>query len=222
MQTILTRSGRIAAAAAGAALAAFLLAGCHDDNPPADNTTVTPPASSSTTVVTPPAGTTTTPGTTTTTTTPDTKINTNAGPGGSTGTDSALSDAVNTAIVHNKQMTGSRVEPVATAGVVTLNGQVQNQQQKALAEKTASQVPGVSSVKNKLIIVTTGGAKPKPIVVTKTKTVIVHDKAAPADNGASGTQTPAAPANPATPAAPDNTMGAGNTGAGTNTGTSNP
>lgn len=220
MQDMIKRSGRITAATVGAALAALLMAGCHNDNPPADNTTVTPPAVSSTTVVTPSTG-----ATTTTTTAPDTKINTNAGPGGSTGTDSALSDAVNTAIVHNKQMTGSRVEPVATAGVVTLNGQVQNQQQKALAEKTASQVPGVASVKNKLIIVTTGGAKPKPMVITKTKTIIVHDKAAPApvDNGAGGTPAPApdTSAAPATPAAPDNT-GAGNTGAGTNTGTSNP
>ena len=214
MPTVTTRTGRIAAATAGAALAAFLMAGCHDSNPPADNTTVAAPPASSTTVVTPPAGTTTT---TTTGTTPDTKINTNAGPGGSTGTDSALSDAVNTAIVHNKQMTGSRVEPVAMAGVVTLNGQVQNQQQKALAEKAATQVPGVSSVKNKLIIVTTGGAKPKPMVITKTKTIIVHDQAAPApaDNGATGAQAPgsasgtAAPAAPATPAAPDNTSSTG-------------
>ncbi len=213
MQNTITRSGRIAAATLGAALAAFLLAGCSDNNPPADNTTVTPAPASSTTVVTPPAG------TTTTTTTPDTKINTNAGPGGSTGTDAALSDAVNTAIVHNKQMTGSRVEPVATAGVVTLNGQVQNQQQKALAEKTATQVPGVSSVKNKLIIVTTGGAKPKPMVITKTKTIIVHDKAAPPASDTTPPAPPAAPdgnAAPATPAAPDNT------GAGANTGTSNP
>ena len=182
-----TNLTRFAAATLGAAVLALFTAGCHDDTPP--------PA----TVVTPPAATTTvTPGAsagavTTTGTVPDTKINTNAGPGGSTGTDSALADQVNTAIVHNKQMTGSRVEAVATEGVVTLNGQVQNQQQKALAQSSAQQVPGVSSVKNKLLIVTTGGAKPKPIIVTKTKTVVVHDAAPPASSTAAPTSS-AAPA----------------------------
>ena len=91
--------------------------------------------------------------TTTVTTTspaaPDTKINTNAGPGTSNGTDTATADAVNTAIVHNKQMTGSRVEVVVTDGVARLNGTVQDQQQKALAGTTASNTPGVSSVLNK-------------------------------------------------------------------------
>jgi|GEM_PF-980935 len=197
MPTFFSRPSHIAAATVCAVLAALLTAGCHDDTPPA-TTVVTPPAPT----VVAPSGTTTTvtPGSATATT-PDTKINTNAGAGASTGTDTALSDAVNTAIVHNKQMTGSRVEPVATAGVVTLNGQVQNQQQKALAEKSASQVSGVSSVKNKLIIVTTGGAKPKPMVVTKTKIVIVHDKAAPAPSSGRASDTTA----PAPPAAPDGT-----------------
>jgi len=216
-----TRPTRIAAVTIGAMLAAFVTAGCHDDStPPA--TVVTTPASP--TVVTTPGTTTTTTGGTTTATTPDTKINTNAGPGASTGTDTALANSVNTAIVHNKQMTGSRVEPVATAGVVTLNGQVQNQQQKALAEKAATQVPGVASVKNKLIIVTTGGAKPKPMVVTKTKTVVVHDKAAPApttDTTGGTAATPAAPDASGTtppPAAPDAGTGTTNgTGGGAST-----
>lgn len=210
------RPHRVAAGTAGALLAALLTAGCHNDNPPA-NTVVTTPAPAP--AVAPSATTTTTPGGTAATT-PDTKINTNAGAGTSNGTDTATADQINTAIVHNKQMTGSRVEPVVTGGVATLNGQVQNQQQKALAETTARQVPGVSSIKNKLIIVTTGGAKPKPTVITKTKTVYVHDKAAPADSGASGgtsdTQAPAPPAAPdapAAPATPDNSA---------NTGTTNP
>ncbi len=188
-------SVRFAGIAAGAVVAAFLTAGCHDDTPPAP-AVVTPPASSTTTVV--PSGSVSAPGAVTTAPVPDTKINTNAGPGGSTGTDAALADQINTAIVHNKQMTGSRVEVVATAGVVTLNGTVQNQQQKGLAQTTAQNVPGVGSIKNKLMIVTTGGAKPKPMVVTKTKTVVIHDQAsapaadsttgtAPTDNG---TQTP--------------------------------
>jgi len=182
---MLTRfSSRTAAAGISALIAAALLAGCHDDTPPPSSTVVnTPPAS--TTTVAPGGAATTAP-----MTTPDTKINVNAGPGGSTGTDAALADQVNTAIVHNKQMTGSRVEAVASGGTVTLTGQVQNQQQKALAEKTASQVPGVSSdIKNKLIIVSTGGAKPKPKVVTKTKTIVIHGQAAPTDtsSGTAGT-----------------------------------
>lgn len=163
-----------ASLAAGAIVTAFLLAGCHDDTPPAP-AVVTTPAPSTTTVV--PSGSASAPGAVTTAPVPDTKINTNAGPGGSTGTDAALADQINTAIVHNKQMTGSRVEVVATAGVVTLNGTVQNQQQKGLAQTTAQNVPGVGSIKNKLIIVTTGGTKPKPMVVTKTKTVVIHDQA---------------------------------------------
>ena len=99
-------------------------------------------------------------------------------------------------------MTGSRVEPVATAGVVTLTGQVQNQQQKALAEKTATQVSGVASVKNKLIIVSTGGAKPKPQVITKTKTIIIHDQAPASPLTPDPAETPAPPATPDTSSPP--------------------
>ena len=221
MPIFFPRPTRIAAAAAGAVLAALVTAGCHDDTAPAP-TVVTTPASP--TVVTPGGSTTVTPGgSTTVATTPDTKINTNAGPGTSNGTDSATADKINSAVVHNKQMTGSRVEALVTAGVATLNGSVQNQQQKALAESTARQVPGVSSVKNKLIIVTTGGAKPKPMIVTKTKTVtkIVHDKAAPApSNGGTGdTPAPTLPAAPDAsgtppPAAPDSGTGANTAGTG--------
>ena len=188
-------SSRFVGIAAGAAAAAFLTAGCHDDTPPAPSV-VTTPAPSTTTVVpagSPPAA------MTPTATGPDTKINTNAGPGGSTGTDAALADQINTAIVHNKQMTGSRVEVVATGGVVTLNGSVQNQQQKGLAQTTAQAVPGVGGIKNKLIIVTTGGAKPKPMVITKTKTVVIHDQSPPAD----ATPTDATQAPPPDPSAAD-------------------
>lgn len=205
MTTFSSRSGRTAAVTAGALLAALLMAGCHDDNPPAATVVTTAPPAP---VVVAPSG--------VAATAPDTKMNTNAGPGTSNGTDSDTADKINTAVVHNKQMTGSRVEAVVTAGVATLNGSVQNQQQKALAESTARQVPGVSSIKNKLIIVTTGGAKPKPTIITKT--IVVHDKAAPADSGAGDVAAPpaAAPdasAAPATPAAPDSGMaGGGSTG----------
>ena len=218
MQTL--SSTRFAAAAACAAIAAMTLAGCGHDETPPPTTVVNPapapaaPSTTTTTVVPSDAS-----GATSPMGAPDTKVNTNAGPGTSNGTDTALSDSVNTAIVHNKQMTGARVEVLATAGVVTLNGQVQNQQQKALAETTASKTPGVSSVKNKLIIVTTGGAKPKPVVVTRTivKTKVIHDQApasapasdagtggAPADSG----QPPAAPASPDQPATPATPGGA--------------
>jgi hypothetical protein len=211
MQTNLRGIGRLAVATSGALLAALLMAGCHDDTPPSSATVVTPPASSTTV---------TAPGATTTTTTmpggvtPDTKMNTNAGPGTSNGTDTATADAVNTAIVHNKQMTGSRVEAVVTGGVATLNGQVQNQQQKALAESSARQVPGVTSIKNKLIIVTTGGAKPKPTVITKT--VVVHDKAAPASPAPSASSTNAPPPPPDASGAPSTAPAPAATG-GTNT-----
>ena len=164
------KSGRWAVLAGSAALAGLLAAGCSKDETPPTTTVTTPASPDTTTVVTPGSSSTmaTPPG-------PDTKINTNAGAGTSNGTDTATAAAVNKAVVQNKQMTGSRVEAVVTDGVATLNGQVQNQQQKALAEKAATQTPGVTSVKNKLMIVTTGGAKPKPETITKT--VVVHDKA---------------------------------------------
>lgn len=186
---------RSAALAAGAVFAALLASGCaHDDTSTPPTVVTTPPSTSTVTTTTPGMA------------SPDTKVNVNAGPGGSTGTDSALSDAVNTAIVHNKQMTGSRVEPVATGGVVTLTGQVQNQQQKALAEKSAAQTPGVMSVKNKLIIVSTGGAKPKPVIITKTKTIVIHDQnaapASPADTNPGDTPLPPTPVAPDPNAAP--------------------
>ena len=187
--------------AAAAIAAAFLLAGCHDDTPPPPAVAATP-APSTTMVV--PSGSASAPAAVTTAQVPDTKINTNAGPGGSTGTDAALADQVNTAIVHNKQMTGSRVEVVATAGIVTLNGTVQNQQQKALAQTTAQNVPGVGSIKNKLVIVTTGEAKPKPMVVTKTKTIVIHDQApAPSADSTGAAPTDGSPQTPPDTSAPD-------------------
>lgn len=201
-------SSRLAVIAGSAALAGLLASGCSKDETPP--TTVTTPAAPGTTTVVTPGGTSTTatpPG-------PDTKINTNAGPGTSNGTDTATAAAINKAVVQNKQMTGSRVEAVVTGGVATLNGQVQNQQQKALAEKAATQTPGVTSVKNKLMIVTTGGAKPKPETITKT--VIVHDKALaspPSDKSAPmtpGTGTPSdATTNSGTPPAPPMTTPTG-------------
>lgn len=186
---------RAAGIAAAAVVAALLTGGCHNDTPPTP-TVVTTPGPSTTTVV--PAGGTPAPGVAVIPSGPDTKINTNAGPGGSTGTDAALSDKVNTAIVHNKQMTGSRVEVVATAGTVTLNGTVQNQQQKGLAQTAAQNTPGVGSIKNKLMIVTTGGPKPKPTIITVTKTVVIHDQA-PASMPPTGAAAP--PSTP--PASPD-------------------
>ena len=175
-------SRRAPGAALGGLLAALAVSGCSNNQPatPPTNTVVT------TTPSAPPTTTTTvTPGGTTTATAnpngPDTKINTNAGPGTSNGTDVDTAEAIKKAIVDNNQMTGSRVEPVVTGGVARLNGTVQNQQQKALAATTASKTPGVSSVINKLQIVATGGAhatpaKPKTIVKVFNHTTVVHDK----------------------------------------------
>lgn len=192
-------SGRLAVIAGSVALAGLLAAGCSKDETPPTTVTTTP-APSTTTVVTPGGSSTmaTPPG-------PDTKINTNAGAGTSNGTDTATAAAINKAVVQNKQMTGSRVEAVVTDGVATLNGQVQNQQQKALAEKASTQTSGVSSVKNKLMIVTTGGAKPKPEVVTKTKTVVIHDKAPAVPSDGTGGPAPADSATPPPPPGPTDT-----------------
>lgn len=199
---------------AGSALAALIAAGCsHQDD--ASTPVATPPAQVNTTTnITPPAaapGTSTTtvvpgPTRTVTTGTPSTN-NTNAGAGGATGTQTALADAVNKAIHNNAQMTGSRVTAVVSAsGAARLTGTAQNTQQKGLAESTARQTSGVSSVINKIEIVPTGGAKSaaSPAGPSKTKIIVVHDKApstdsasqsAPSDTStASGTDTGASTA----------------------------
>lgn len=85
--------------------------------------------------------------------------NTNAGPGGAAGTEASIAGRIDAAIIHNEQMTGSRIAAVVdSAGVATLSGTVQNAQQKALAEKAAHDTPGVVSLKDKLQIRPTGGA----------------------------------------------------------------
>jgi hypothetical protein len=163
------KSTSAALLAAGTLLTTIALAGCGNSDSQTPPTTVvsTPPPS---TVVTTPS-----PGTVVSTNPPgpNTKLNVNAGPGTSLGTDPPTADAVNKAIVTNKEMTGARVEAVVTDGVATLTGTVQNQQQKALAEKAATDTTGVTSVKNKLQITPTGGAKSasKPSV---TKVIVVH------------------------------------------------
>jgi hypothetical protein len=162
----------IAAWAMGGA-AALTLAGCsHDDAaPPVTNTTVV--------VGTPtPAAPPVAPAALTVNGVPVQTSNTNAGAGGATGTQTVLADQVNTAIVRNTQMTGSRVTAVVDAsGVATLNGFVQNAQQKALAEKAARDTVGVVAVKNKLEIRPTGGIgkadSPKP--APSPKTVIINN-----------------------------------------------
>jgi len=153
--------------------AALMLAGCAN-NPPAE----TPPTVQPTTVVSNPAPP-PPPGTAVVGSNPQTN-NTNAGVGGATGDD--LGTKVTEAIHVNAQMTGSRVTAVADpGGVIRLTGRAQNQQQKALAERTARNVTGVSSVVNKIEIVPTGGAKTasKPTVIQKTTKVYVIQKSAP-------------------------------------------
>jgi len=126
----------------------------------------------------------------TTTPTPVTTVptnNTNAGPGGATG--SALGDAVTRQIHTNAQMTGSRVTAVSTAeGTVRLTGMAQNRQQKALAERVARDQPGVLHVVDKIEIVPTGGIKAAaaPKVIEK-KYFYIHDQApASQPNNSSG------------------------------------
>ena len=164
-----------------------------------------PPAASTTTVVT------TTPGATTATTTtapgtPARNENTNAGPGGATGTETALADAINKKIIRNPQMTGSRVTAVVDAsGVAVLNGFTQNQQQKALAEKAARDTEGIASVKNKLEIRPTGGTgktakTPPPPPAPKTTVIVVP--AAPAEREPSAPPASSEPAPEPVPAGP--------------------
>lgn len=207
--------------AAGTALALLGAAGCSNNQPQTPPTVVSTPPPATTTVTTPPATAPSTPGGA-----PATKINVNAGPGGSMGTNSGVADAVNKAIVTNKEMTGSRVEVVVDAsGVATLTGTVQDQQQKALAARTATNTPGVSSVKNKIEIVPTGGAKSasKPPV---TKVIVVHEQAsAPKSSSAAPPSPQSSPAPPASPDSSDNSNGAsgnGSNGAGGTDSTSTP
>ncbi len=203
---------RAALPAALSIVAACALAGCSQNeapqNPPPVVVNPAPPPAS-TTVATTPGG------VVSTSSTPATN-NTNAGAGGATGADSPIADAVNKAIHSNTQMTGSRVTAVVDAsGTARLTGTAQNQQQKALAETTARQTSGVTSVANKIEIVPTGGTKSassKPAAV-KTKIIVVHDQApAPSPSGAD-TGTPA----------PDTTTGSTTTtGGGTPTTTTTP
>ena len=158
-------------------LMALTAAGCNstpDSAPLSRNTTIIVPARTGESTVTSaemPAGTVPV-------------SNTNAGPGGATGTQAGIADRINAAIVHNTQMTGSRVTAlVDSSGVATLNGFVQNGQQKALAEKAARDTAGVSSLKDKLEIRPTGGAG-------KTKTVVLT--ALPDGSGAPATAPPTA------------------------------
>ena len=146
---------------------------------------------------------------------------TNAGPGGATGTQTALADTISRTITRNTQMTGSRVNVVVdSAGVATLTGFTQNQQQKALAEKAAKEAVGITSVSNKLEIRPTGGTgKATPAPAAPQTQIIVVPGAAPAATppatapsvagapdlppGSSAGPAPGGPATaPASPAAP--------------------
>jgi hypothetical protein len=159
------------------AAAGWLTAGCSNDRdqtPPTVVTTTAPAPQPTTTYVGPVAGQ-VNPGAV-----PQTN-NTNAGPGGPTGTD--LGDQITREIHTNAQMTGSRITAVSTVdGTVRLTGQAQDQQQKALAAKTAKNEPGTTSVIDKIQIVPTGGVKeaaapPKVIIQNTTKYFYIHDRA---------------------------------------------
>ena len=167
--------------------AAFLgvLGGCSSNN--AADESSAPPAASTTTVVTSTPDASTTATTTTTPGTPPRNENTNAGPGGATGTETALADEINKKIIRNPQMTGSRVTAVVDAsGVAVLTGFTQNRQQKALAEKSARDTVGVSSVNNKIEIRPTGGARRTvrtPPPAPKTTVIVVPGPGATPSGG---------------------------------------
>lgn len=173
------------------ALAALGVTGCAPKE--TETTVVTTPPTETTTVTTG-----TPPG-------PPPGNNVNAGPGGAMGTDEATAEEIKRAIVNNKQMTGSRVEVVVTGGEATLTGFTQNQQQKALAARAAEDTPGIASVKNKLEIRPTGGAKPKPPAPPGPNTTIIvnpsQETAPPAEPTRPGSEMPP-PTEPTPPGAP--------------------
>lgn len=167
-----------------AVLAAGLLwgaAGCGDRAAEAPTTTVINPPGSSTTVRTGEGA------------VPAVTDNTNAGPGGPTGTQAAVADEINKKIVRNPQMTGARITAVVDdAGIATLTGFTQNQQQKALAAKAASETTGIVSVQNKLEIRPTGGVgKAKPQTPPQTNTTVIVVPGGPS-SGTSGETSPGA------------------------------
>jgi len=188
---------------AAISLTALVGAGCSQDTPPAQTVVnnEAPPvvaAAPATTIVvaTPPVVAVPTNGVTTN--------DTNAGPGGPTGTQTAIADEISRAIIRNTQMTGSRVNVVVDdAGIATLTGFVQNPQQKALAEKAAREPIGVNGLHDKLEIRPTGGvgktpatpaAHPAPAVTN----VYVLPGATP--GAATAPRSPATPAANPTPA----------------------
>jgi hypothetical protein len=152
---------------------------------------------------------------------------TNAGAGGATGTQTALADEISKTITRNTQMTGSRVNVVVDdAGVATLTGFTQNQQQKALAEKAAKNTAGVSLVVNKLDIRPTGGtgkAKPTPPPAgPQTQIIVVPGATAPAAPPAPAPSVAGAPGVPPVDAPPSGPNTNNGTGTGTGTGTTVP
>lgn len=191
-QSISQRSERLRLstlfAVGGAALAVLSLgaAGCGDrqsaDEGAGATTTVVSNAEPGTTTVT----TTTAPTPAPMPSVPASTESVNAGPGDANGTQAEVADAVNTRIIRNPQMTGSRINVVVdSVGVATLTGFTQNQQQKALATRAAENTPGVVSVLNKLEIRPTGGTgkaapkpSPTPAPPTTTNVIVVPGPAA--------------------------------------------
>ena len=197
---------RFALLAAMGVVATLVMAGCSQREQETPSTTVvtTTPGATTTTTTAPPGSATTTPATN----------NTNAGPGGPTGTEDAVAQEIMKTITTNTQMTGSRVTAVVDAsGVATLTGFTQNQQQKALAERAARETSGVISVKNKLEIRPTGGVKPPKAPAPKTEVIVVpgpperssETTATPETGGDGSSGTTAEPGTMTTPSEPTTT-----------------
>lgn len=69
----------------------------------------------------------------------------------------ALAKRVRQALAHTKGLTSSGITVIAKSGAVTLTGTVPDQAQIGLAEATAKNVSGVTSLKNNLTLDIVGG-----------------------------------------------------------------
>jgi len=73
-----------------------------------------------------------------------------------TSADAALTAKVKAALVLNKSVPASAINVDSQDGMVTLRGEVNDQQTRDLAGKIAQDTPGVREVRNHLYVISTG------------------------------------------------------------------